>query len=257
MGIGFDKAFFHRASQTGLHKSLQKMSKRDLVIKCDHLNKTLQRREEGGGQSQTHKLPLPEWTPPAAAHTFAHIPLLCRCRCVCEPSSLQLTSCFIFMGTSTPQFKRKVEGRWLRRAAPPSHFCLSWTPTSRRCPTLSVLWAQCSVSCALVCGCRRPMRWHTGLTPCPLSVSGSAEGQQGKVLLSALESESYVSELADNLFSSLHKNVAPVTWWTWGQSWASSPPTSSWPSSSRYVCSASPLVTGDEGKATPKMVITD
>lgn len=126
---------------------LQNKSKRNFVIKEDHLNKTLQRME--AGETQTDKLPLPEWTPPAAAHTVAyHFSALSA-----SPTyhSSQPTSCFIFMGTSTLQFKRKDKGQWLRGAAPPAHFYLSQILALRRCPILSALWAQCSVSCALVC----------------------------------------------------------------------------------------------------------
>lgn len=89
------------------------------------------------GKEQTHKLPLPEWTPPAAAHTVAN------------HFSAVLRALLTTAHSQHPVWK--VEGRWLRGASPPALFHLSWTSAWRTCPTLSVLWAQCSVSCVLSC----------------------------------------------------------------------------------------------------------
>lgn len=117
------KPFFIELLRQDWTKSTKKSQKRDLVIKCDHLNKTLPRREEGG-QAQTHKLPLPEWTPPAAAHTVSHISLLCRCGCVCEPSSPQLTAniLFYFYGHINTSVQKKSRGPVASQGSPTFSF---------------------------------------------------------------------------------------------------------------------------------------
>lgn len=128
----------------------------------DHQNKTLRRME--AGKKQTHKLPLPEWTPPATAHTVAnHFSALSA-----SPSHSSANILFYFYGPVA------LWGFSTSSFSPPWN-----TNVETMSNTLCVVGSMFGKSRAYL-SCRRPWWWHAGLIPWPLSVSGSAEAQQGK-----------------------------------------------------------------------------
>lgn len=173
-----------------------------------HLNKTLQRKKK-----KNHQLPLPQWTPPAAAHNTVrqlshHSPADAVWSARPRHHSPHQTSCF--MGTSTLHFISQEKRRTGGVRARPLIFTFYQKPAQRRCPTLFALWAQCSVSrVLLVFGSGRSCeaeKWH--LMFC---VSGCSEGQQGKPFPLYCTFRRVCEICVVTFLFSLYKDVNPVT----------------------------------------------